>query len=65
MYSQVHLRLISHNYIKEMVIKRSATLGIDIYSELVNKTIYYVRKEETWIIVIVQQSYLLLNFLFL
>lgn len=65
MYSQVHLRLISHNYIKEMMIKRSATLGIDIYSELVNKTIYYVRKEETWIIVIVQQSYLLLNFLFL
>lgn len=38
MYSQVHLRLISHNYIKEMMIKRSATLGIDIYSELVNKT---------------------------
>lgn len=46
MHSQVHLRLIPHNYIrvKEMMAKRSATLGTQIYSELVSKTTLLLMK---------------------
>ena len=46
MHSQVHLRLIPHNYIRVKVMtgKRSATLGAQIYSELVSKTTLLLMK---------------------
>lgn len=46
MCSQVHLRMILHNYIrvKEMMTKRSAMLVIEIYSDHASKTILLLMK---------------------
>lgn len=46
MYSQVYLRLIPHNYIrvKEMMIKRSAMLVTEIYSDHASKTTLLLMK---------------------